>query len=313
MGKKMSERETIEKHQKFLQNEELIDIIKLDSIGTTSQPWSFLKLTCLFSYAYFTYAPIIKKNGYKNMCYVDLFSGTGLDTFEDYGGKKQHLLGSPVLMSTFDRTPFDRCYFFENDGHELLTKRLQLLKEKGKLTSTCKVYSSDCNESIDSLINELRDLDEAHFLLFVDPFSTEIHWSTMDKLLSMRYPHFDMLFNFNSFGINRKTSWEKYLPQFFSDESYKKCLSVPQTKRLDCYKEIYINKLKQYKNVKTLKVIKISSGSGFYYDLIYTTRKENAGYAKGIDHLKSIIEKMTGFDISVTTDSSMRTLDSYFE
>ncbi len=318
MPRKLGEREWVEKYKFAIQNEELISVINLPDLSTTSLgAWSFLKLACLWSFAYYTYTPIIGPR-YQNICYVDLFSGSGLVSFEDSSKNTQLLIGSPILMATLaGEHPFSKCFFFEKETGNVLEKRLKLLNIRGKLT--CKdyrVFSEDCNVAIDELMNELRSLQGAHFLLFVDPFSTEIHWATMEKLLSLRYPAFDMIFNFQPFGINRMSYQPKTLSAFFGDDGYKEYLEVAEEEsKLDALRNYYVQKLKKFKEkIKTIETIRVSSGKGgFYYDLIYTTRKERPSWIEGIKHLGKMVGKMTGADVSIMFDKKQPSLDKFKE
>ncbi|MDI6655846.1 MAG: three-Cys-motif partner protein TcmP [Candidatus Hydrothermarchaeota archaeon] len=312
MPRKLSERGWVERYKSAIQNEELISAVNLPDLPTTPLgAWTFLKLACLWSFAYYTYTPIIGgPNRYPNMCYVDLFSGSGLVSFQDYSGNTQILLGSPVLMATINsQYPFKKCYFFEKEKYLTLEKRLEILKNGEKLTcGEYKSFPEDCNTGIDRLIKELRSLQGAHFLLFVDPFSTEIHWSTMEKLLSLSYPAFDMFFTFQPFGVNRKSYMPDTLPAFFGDKEYKKYLNLG----LDALESYYIQKLRQFKMVKTVHPIRVDSGKGgYYYDIIYTTRKESPPWIKGIEHLKNVVERLTGYEVSVILDPTLPSLDKF--
>jgi len=316
MPKKLTKREWVEKYKSTLQNEDIIEVINKPELPATRLgPWSFLKLACIWSYAYYTYSSIIGPK-YKNMCYVDLFSGSGLVSFLDKSGQEQLLLGSPILMATINsRYPFSKCFFFEKENGDALEERLKILKENGLLTCRdYKVFPEDCNEGINKVINALRKLDGAHYLLFVDPFSTEIHWKTMEKLLTARYPAFDMFFNFQPFGINRKSYHPETLPAFFGDEGYKEYLEIAEEdSKLDALKNYYIQKLQKFEEkIKTISTIRVKSGKGgFYYDLIYTTRKKDPAWLRGIKHLRKIVEGMTGMDVSIIFDKSFRSLDMY--
>jgi len=311
MVKKISStRDWIEKYLSIVQNKELLTLLKKSETIQESGPWSFLKLAFLWCFAQ-TYTNIIGyASRYKNICYVDLFSGCGMSSFEDYGRKTNFLLGSPVMMATAPfKNPFKKCFFFEKDHENFvsLSKRVEILKNNNKLTCTeYKIFEGDCNENVDELIKILKKLPDAHFLLFVDPYSTEIKWSTMEKLLSLNYPAFDMIFNFQPFGINRKSCYEDTLPSFFGEAGYQKYLG-----NLELLESYYIEKLRKFKMAKTTKIIKIESGGsgGFYYDLIYATRKEFPGWINAIEHIKSMIESTTGHEIKIIADPSLPRLD----
>jgi len=317
-SKRLSDREWVEKYKPFLQNEEIINLTDLPNLPTTQLgAWSFIKLACIWSYARYTYTPIIGRK-YYNMCYVDLFSGSGLMSFRD-GSKGTHqLLGSPILMATMkNEFPFRKCYFFEKEKHEALSKRLEILKNNRYITTDdYTVFPSDCNQCIDDLIDELSKLEHAHFLLFVDPYSTEIQWSTMEKLLSLEYPAFDMFFNFQPFGINRKSYRPETFPNFFGEdgyELYERYLTLRnEDHKLEKLKDYYVSKLREFDVVGHVDSIKISSGTcGYYYDLIYTTRISDPKWAAGITHLANKVENITGSVIQKIFDPTVITLDRW--
>lgn len=317
MTKKINEREWVKKYKQHVQDENLLDIINIPDLPKTQNgPWSFLKLAFLWSYAHDIYATIAGKH-YKNICYVDLFSGSGIVSYKDATNEEHLLVGSPILMSTLETThPFKKCFFFENNNSEALSKRLDYLNDNGKLSCTnCKISSEDCNSGVDDLIQELKRMERTHFLLFVDPFSTEINWSTMEKFLTLKYPSFDMIFNFQPFGVNRKKTKAKIMANFFGDDSYITCLDVSDVEnKLDILREHYIKKLMQYENnVKTVHTIRVRSGKGgFYYDLLYTTRKEDPGWEPGINHLARKIERISGKDVEIILDPKQKTLSDLF-
>jgi len=310
MIEKIGERQWIEKYKSCLQNESLIRLIKYGSIPEIGS-WAFLKLAFLWSCAS-TYTNIIGHR-YPNIFYVDLFSGSGLYNFKDYSKNKQFLLGSSILMSTATfKYPFKKCFFFEKNREtaNLLEKRLCTLKDNKKLTCNNYILLDDSNKKIEEVISEISGINGVHFLLFVDPYSTEIHWNTMKKLLSLAYPSFDMIFNFQPFGINRKSYSPETLIDYFGDEEYNKYLRKQNV--LDLLESYYIQKLKKYKMVKTTKIIKIESGKGgFYYDLIYTTRKDKPQWLPAIEHIKKMTEKFTGYEVSIISDPLLPSLTKF--
>jgi len=312
MGLRM--RNWVEKYRNAVQNEELIGIVNVPGLPVGQVgAWSFLKLAFLWSYAYYTYTPIIGTR-YENMCYLDLFSGSGLNQFSDHSGNPHLILGSPLLMATIGGYAFKKCFFFEAEEKyaEALEERLHRLKSSSFLTCTSYEIFGDCNKNIDRVICELKAKDGCHFLLFVDPFSTEIKWNTMEKLLKMRYPAFDLIFNFQPFGINRKSYNFKTISEFLGIKEHESWKHASD-KVLDTLENTYIRKLKQYsEKIKRVETIRIRSGTGsFYYDLIYATRKSEAPWAGNIDHLKRMIERLTGYEVSIIFDPTIQPLDRH--
>lgn len=313
----LSVRNWVEKYRNAVQNAELIELVDApDLFCNQVGAWAFLKLAFLWNYAYYTYIPIIGRR-YSNMCYVDLFSGSGLDQFSDCSGNPQLILGSPLLMATINsQYPFKTCFFFEANSEcaDTLSRRLHKLEESSRLT--CKYYElfCDCNKDIDKVINNLKGLDGCHFLLFVDPFSTEIKWETMEKLLKLNYPSFDMIFNFQPFGVNRKSYNPKTITEFLGDSDYNAYKHTDE-RILEALENQYLQKLRKFPNiVKVIKRVRIKSGTGsFYYDLIFTTRKAGSPWVKNIDYLKKVIEKLTGYSVSIIFDPTIKTLNQHIK
>jgi three-Cys-motif partner protein len=312
----------VETYRASAQDSQLMALTNVSPLAPDATgPWAFLKLAFLWNYAFYTYTPIIEKR-YSNMCYVDLFAGSGIDFFKDSSGNSQFMLGSPLLMATLGSGhPFKTCFFFESrpERAKALEQRLAALKASGNLT--CKNYElyADCNIDIKHLVGELKKLDRCHFLLFVDPYSTEINWETLEKLLRLEYPSFDMIFNFQPFGVNRKSYDAKTILQYFGDMSeevtkrrdYRKLFKDRDDKTLEFLEDCYIQKLREFPNmVRTIRTVRIKSGTGsYYYDLIYTTRKKVAPWVRDIDLLKPTLEGLTGQDISIMADPAFRSLE----
>lgn len=143
----------------------------------------------------------------------------------------------------------------------------------------------------------------------MDPFSTEIKWKTMEHLLTLNYPSFDMIFNFQPFGINRKSYNPQTMTEFLGDPDYKAYKHTDE-RTLDALENQYIQKLKEFPMVRVIKTVRIRSGTGsFYYDLIFTTRKRDSPWVKNIDYLKKVIEKLTGYNVSIIFDPKIKPLD----
>lgn len=324
MAKKLDHRDWINKYQNAVQNENLINMVKKNNLPINDAgAWSFLKLAFLWSIAYYIYSPIIGSR-YSNMCYVDLFSGSGLVKFKDVSNNYQLMMGSPLLTATIESAyPFNKCFFFEKNFKfaNALEKRLNLLSENKKLScESFKVINKDCNKAIDDFIKAVSKIPNTHFLLFVDPYSTEIHWRTMEKLLSSKYPAFDMIFNFQPFGVNRKRYMPEELPLFFGDTKYKKLIphGLIENKVESILQKLeahYTQKLIKYSDkIKTINPIRIRSGKGgYYYDLIFTTRKklQESAWLQGIEHLKTMIEKSTGYEVSIILDPTRPSIEEF--
>lgn len=149
----MKVRNWVERYRNAVQNRELINFVDTPDLHRGQVgAWAFLKLAFLWNYAYYTYTPIIGRR-YENMCYVDLFSGSGLNQFSDCSGNPQLVLGSPILMATINSGyPFKTCFFFEAEAkcYESLDKRLHKLKESNRLVKIMNFSTIVTKTSIQS-------------------------------------------------------------------------------------------------------------------------------------------------------------------
>jgi len=188
------------------------EIESLKNIGNNIydeiRAWSPLKLIFLKYYAVGIYTPIIKRR-YRNMYYVDLFSGSGINKIER---KQDFCLGSPLLISKLipESIRFNKMFFCDKESAK--TEALNLrMKSTGISENSYEIYSGDCNDCIDDIISSFQSPN--HSLIFIDPYSMEISWTTMNKILKLQS---DIIFCFQTVQIPRAHEGEN-LESFFKD------------------------------------------------------------------------------------------------
>jgi three-Cys-motif partner protein len=297
MAKKQTQSEWMERYLAHLGNESILNSIDIPGLGNLeSNPWSILKMAALWSYAYYIYLPIIKKNRYRAI-YVDLFSGPGL-TIEKSSGRR--FIGTAALMATIESTRggFSKCIYVDSDACycDALNKRLDALKDADLLT--CDEYlvlKGDCNSLVSSVIEQTRGKG-SHLLLFVDPFGFNIRFGTLRSFIDSA-PPFDMFMNLQVGFIARSTGreatgdfTEDALRLFFPDDRWQGCIEASDMR--ECLKEMYVDCL--FENggdrIQTIRPIKVSGSRDFYYYLLFTTRKSGSGWLMGIDRIKQMVE-----------------------
>ncbi len=270
-------------------------------IYTQTHLWSLLKLVFL-SYSSYIYSRIMSKHHYfsDKYYYVDLFAGSGIGQVVD-SDKKELVFGSPLLIATTRK--FSKMFFCESKE----TSRIALkerLKAIGINENSYEIYG-DCNVELNKIIDQVKD---GHSLIFVDPWSMEIEWGTMERLLSLNA---DIIFNLQSAEIARGVIQQGKLTnsarKFFKNpkniyhifnnqsNSNKPELILNNYARdiINTRKEIDSNK-KIVRETKVYK-IKIKGVNSFFYDLLFITRLTSnkspwlmglAVAAKNIDNIK---------------------------
>lgn len=148
------------------------DGLKLpDPVGV----WSEKKFELVGGYCEIFNAGI--KNKFKNRVYIDLFAGAG---FAPIKGKNK-ILKSSSLISLSIPTPFTKYIFCEMDKIkiEALEKRA-----RSEFPNIQMVFiQGDSNKNVDSVIEEVMKLGPSTIsFCFVDPFSLNLHFETIERL-----------------------------------------------------------------------------------------------------------------------------------
>lgn len=271
-----------------------------DEIGS----WSLLKLISL-KYLGYVYASITKKRvemgELKKMCYVDLFSGSGINKVKN---KDAFCFGSPLVINRLDeKMQFTRMFL--NDDNENTRKALESRLAQNA-NAEYEVTSEDANSCICKIASEIDY--KCHSLIFIDPFSTELSWKSMEIVLNLNA---DIFFLYQTGQIPRGIPVAKKpdanIMNFFKD--YEMALEVFENK-LEQNKpralfELYKNDVLNTRGPDTLmENIRIRGPGVFYYDMLFITRKTRGGnpWFRAVTTLKKKIEFESG-------ESVMRVLD----
>lgn len=275
------------------------EIEKISNINPNTynefKEWTPLKLIFL-NYVLGMYTPIISSH-FKNMFYVDLFAGSGINKTNK---NKDTIMGSPFIASLNYSNKFDKLFFVDlnKEYSKTLNNRLNSLPIKNK-----EVVNGDCNTSIDKILEEIKKYRNKHTFFFIDPHSMEITWETMKKALSMRS---DIIFTFMTSQIIR--AWTgciargvcdtKKLDSFYGDKSWKKAKSS------DDLLNIYEEKILKVRENGLLEHVHINVGERFNYHSIFITNKTKHGnpWMNVIKKAKKEIEKNTEKAVKAALD-----------
>ena len=144
-------------------------------------PWTQEKLEILRGYLA-AYTTALKDRPFK-LIYVDAFAGTGSwrsevgyvpDVYDDF--KNIHI-GSAGLALQVDDKPFDQLVFIEKDPAR--SKSLDELRLKNRHRQI-EVMNGDANEILPQFCSGMGNFDRA--VVFLDPFATEVEWSTVEAI-----------------------------------------------------------------------------------------------------------------------------------
>lgn len=148
-------------------------------------PWTQEKLGILRGYLD-AYTTALKDTRF-NLIYVDAFAGTGTwrSDFgympDDYDDFQEVHLGSAGLALQVDDKPFDQILFIEKDVARSLELERMRVENQGR---DIQIRNVDANEELPRFCRNMGNYDRA--VVFLDPFATEVQWSTIEAIAGTR-------------------------------------------------------------------------------------------------------------------------------
>lgn len=152
--------------------------------------------------------------------YIDAFAGTG--EIETSDGE-QYLVGSAKRALAADRK-FDRYYFIEGDEKKAAELQEMVNAEFPYLSRVVTVYCGDANDKLAQII---RDVDWRYNrgLLFLDPYATQVNWTTLETVA--RTKSIDVWYLFPFSALNRMLpknskyeTWENCIDRLLGDDGW---------------------------------------------------------------------------------------------
>ena len=159
-------------------------------------PWSENKLALLGKYLH-AYTAIMHgqawcRNGYH---YIDAFAGTGKPRARD---EERYVDGSPRVALSI-QYPFNSYTFIEKAPWRV--QRLQELQKEFP-AQNIRIREADCNQVITTEITPLIRYERFNRgLIFLDPFSMDVEWSTIQQIAETRA--LEIFMNFPVMALNR--------------------------------------------------------------------------------------------------------------
>lgn len=182
-------------------------------------PWTREKLNIFTNYLE-AYLTALQNQKFKKI-YIDAFAGTG--TIETKDGD-QYLEGSARLALSASKT-FDYYYFIEDDAKKADELQQMINEDFPHLKSIARVRCGDANDKLAQIISEV-DWKYNRGLLFLDPFATQVNWSTLEVVANTHSIDVWYLFPFSA--LNRMLpkngkyeTWENCLDRLLGDSSWR--------------------------------------------------------------------------------------------
>lgn len=199
--------------------------------------WTEEKLNIFTSYLD-AYLIALQNQKFKKI-YIDAFAGTG--EIETRDGD-QYLIGSAKRALMSDKK-FDQYYFIEADPQKATELQEMINTEFPQMRRVTKVYCGDANEKLAQIIKEV-DWRFNRALLFLDPYATQVNWTTLENVAQTKSIDVWYLFPFSALERmlpknGKYQQWEDCIDRLLGDsgwrdEFYKK---DPQLSLFDMFQD----------------------------------------------------------------------------
>lgn len=188
--------------------------------------WTHQKLKILENYLD-AYTTALKNQPFK-LLYIDAFAGTGYVEFQEEDAK-YFIRGSAARALEINDKMFDKLIFIEKERNRYL--KLKNLKQANP-NREIQVENSDAN---DYLLNLRKDWKKWRGVLFLDPFATQVQWSTIETIAS--FNALDTWILFPTFAVARMLptsrkpddimkGWADRLTIVFGDERWRNLYQI---------------------------------------------------------------------------------------
>ena len=139
--------------------------------------WTGEKLDMLEKYLN-AYTTALKNTQFR-LLYIDAFAGTGLINIRESDEEAGRFIeGSALRAKRVDDRPFDELLLVEKDRDQCAELADRMDATEGR---RIKIYNRDANVFLQSLD---RNWNQHRGVLFLDPFATEVAWTTIEKIAS---------------------------------------------------------------------------------------------------------------------------------
>ena len=199
--------------------------------------WTKEKLNIFTSYLD-AYLIALQNQKFKKL-YIDAFAGTGEIETSDGG---QYLVGSAKRALESDKK-FAHYYFIEADSQKAGALQDMINAEFPQMRRMVTIFCGDANDKLAEIIDSV-DWRFNRGLLFLDPYATQVNWSTLENVAQTKSIDVWYLFPFSALERmlpknGKYDKWEDCIDRLLGDtgwreEFYKK---DPQMTLFDLFPE----------------------------------------------------------------------------
>ncbi len=183
--------------------------------------WTQQKLEILRAYLD-AYTTALKNRGF-TLIYVDGFAGAGsyLESGDDYAEFHEFRQGSARIALAVEDRPFDRLVFIEKEASSAEALLILTNEYRGR---DIKVIQGDANIRVPEFCRSMGDFDRA--VVFLDPYATEVAWSTVEAIAATQKIDCWILFPLSAvtrlMPLDREPSpaWGRRLDRIFGGSGY---------------------------------------------------------------------------------------------
>ena len=181
--------------------------------------WTEEKLNIFTSYLD-AYLIALQNQKFKKI-YIDAFAGTG--EIETRDGD-QYLIGSAKRALMSDKK-FDQYYFIEADPQKATELQEMINSEFPQMRRVTKIYCGDANDKLAQIITEV-DWRFNRALLFLDPYATQVNWTTLENVAQTK--SIDVWYLFPFYALERMLpnngkyqKWEDCIDRLLGDSGWR--------------------------------------------------------------------------------------------
>lgn len=203
--------------------------------------WTEEKLNIFTSYLN-AYLIALQNQKFKKI-YIDAFAGTGEIETSDGG---QYLVGS-AKRALASVKKFDHYYFIEADSQKARELQDMINSEFPHMRRMVSIFCGDANDKLAYIISNI-DWRFNRGLLFLDPYATQVNWTTLENVAQTKSIDVWYLFPFSALERmlpknGKYGKWEDCIDRLLGDsgwreEFYKK---DPQMTLFDRFPELEQN------------------------------------------------------------------------
>ena len=170
--------------------------------------WTIQKLDILTGYLD-AYLVALKYMKFKKI-YVDAFAGTGSITTCD--GQRE--IAGSARLALLANNHFDQYYFIEKDKKKATQLQQMVNTEFPELSKQVHIRQGDANKELYTICSAI-DWRFNRALLFLDPYATEVSWTTLEIIAKTEA--FDVWYLFPFSALNRMLRRDGHMEQSWID------------------------------------------------------------------------------------------------